>query len=263
MNTQSTAKVSIASIVLTPQIFSTTDIADVLKVGWRTFHSIPIVSMAYAALFAVIGLALLTAVGGFGISPMALPFAGGFMLVGPALLTGFFRLAAIHADNAKPRLSDAFAAFVRAPGGLWLVALICAFLFLVWITDAGVLYVMLIGTEHLPYELPWLISLQDHVVAFELWGMLMGSILAFIILAISAFSVPLLHEGRANLVQAIHASVRAVLRNFIHAIIWGLLLTGIILLSILLLPLLIVTLPTLAYASFALYQRVFPPQVIK
>jgi uncharacterized membrane protein len=245
------------------QNFTTTDIADALKTGWRTFHSVPGASMAYAALFAVIGLALLTAVGGFGISPMALPFAGGFMLVGPALLSGFFRLAAIHADNSKPRLLDAFAAFTRAPWGLWLVALICTFLFLVWITDAGVLYVMMIGAEHLPYELPWLIRLQDHVIAFELWGMLMGSILAFIILAISAFSVPLLHEGRANFVQAIHASVRAVLRNFIHAIIWGLLITGVILLSILLLPLLTVTLPTLAYASFALYQRVFPPQVLK
>ena len=263
MNTPSTAEATTVSTTLTPQDFSTTDIVDALKTGWRTFNSIPGASVAYAALFALIGFALLTAVGGFGISPMALPFAGGFMLVGPALLSGFFRLAAIHAGNSKPRLLDAFAAFTLAPGGLWIVALICAFLFLVWITDAGVLYIMMIGTEHLPYELHWLIRLQDHVVAFELWDMLMGSILAFIILAISAFSVPLLHEGRANLVQAIHASVRAVLQNFNHAIIWGLLLTLVILLSILLLPLLTVTLPTLAYASFALYQRVFPPQTVK
>ncbi len=247
--------------MLTPQNFSTKDMTIALKAGWHTFQSIPGVSMAYASLFALIGLVLLAAVGGFGISPMALPFAGGFMLVGPALLTGFFRLAAIHADNnRKPRLMDAFIAFARAPGSLWLVAFICVFLFQVWITDAGVLYVMMIGTEHLPYELPWLIRLQEHVIAFELWGMLMGSVLAFIILTISAFSVPLLHEGRANLVTAIHASVRAVFKNLLHSIIWGLLLSAVILFSILLLPLLIVTLPILAYTSFALYQQVFPPQ---
>ncbi len=259
MSTQPAAEVPIDTVRLNPKIFSVKDISDALKTGWRTFLSVPGASMAYASLFALIGLVLLAAVGGFGMSPMALPFAAGFMLVGPALLTGFFRLAAMHAEHARPRLLDAFAAFARAPGGLWMVALVCAFLFLVWITDAGVLYVMMVGAEHLPYELPWLINLQDHVIAFELWGMLMGSVLAFVILAISAFSVPLLHEGRANLVQAIHASVRAVLRNFIQSISWGLLLTGVTLFSILLLPLLIVTLPLLAYASFALYQQVFPP----
>ena len=262
MNTQLTEEAPIASTVLNPQNFSAKDIVDALKTGWYTFQSIPGVSMAYATLFALIGLVLLTVVGSFGISPMALPFAAGFMLVGPALLTGFFRLSAIHADNAKPRLLDAFAAFTCAPVGLWMVALICAFLFLVWITDAGILYVMMVGTEYLPYELPWLIKLQEHVIAFELWGMLMGSILAFIIFAISAFSVPLLHEDRVHLVHAVHTSVRAVLRNFIYSIIWGVLLTGVILFSILLLPLLIVTLPILAYASYALYKRVLPPNEV-
>jgi len=45
----------------------------------------PAASMAFASLFALIGLVVLAAVGEFGISPMALPFAGGFMLVGPAV----------------------------------------------------------------------------------------------------------------------------------------------------------------------------------
>lgn len=218
----------------------------------------PGVSMAFASLFALIGLVLLTAVGKFGISPMALPFAGGFMLVGPALLTGFFQLAEICADGRKPHLVDAFAAFTRAPVALWLIAGLCAFLFLIWITDAGVLYSFMIGGEHLPYELPWLISLQRHVVAFEFWGALMGSVLAYIILAISAFSVPLLHERRANMVQAVNTSVRAVLGNFLTGIAWGLVLTSATLLSILLLPLLTVVLPVLAYASFALYHKVLP-----
>ena len=35
---------------------------------------------------------LLSAITALGFSPMVLPFAGGFMLVGPILLTGFFEL---------------------------------------------------------------------------------------------------------------------------------------------------------------------------
>ena len=218
----------------------------------------PIISMMYTVPFVVIGLVLLGAIGQLRMSPMALPFAGGFMLIGPILLTGFFQLAAIKAEDRKPRVKDAYIAFAHAPVGLWLLAGLCAFLFLIWITDAGILYSFMIGGEHLPYELPWLISLQQHIVAFVFWGSLMGSAIAYIIFAVSAFSVPLLYEGRASMVQAVHASVRAVLGNFLTGIVWGLILSGVTLLSILLLPLLMIVFPVLAYASFALYQRVFP-----
>ena len=238
--------------------FRVSELADSLATGWQIFRTLPAVSIAYAGLFALIGLVLLTLVGYLGLSPMALPVSGGFLLVGPALLTGFFRLAAISSNARPARFRDAFAAFAKAPAGLWLVAAMCAFLFLIWITDAAVLYAMMIGGEHLPYELPWLIRLEHHVIAFELWGSLMGSVLAFIIFAISAFSVPLLHEGRADFVQAVQASISAVLGSFLTSIAWGLTLTGGTLLAILLLPFFMVVFPVLAYASFALYRSVFP-----
>jgi len=244
---------------LQPQRFGAADIRAALKAGWHTFGAVPGPSVAFGALFALIGLVLLWTVGELGLSPMALPFAGGFMLVGPALLTGFFRLADLHAAGRAPRFGDALAAFARAPAGLWVVALLCAFLFLIWITDAAVLYAFTVGGQHLPYELPWLLRWQREVVAFELWAALLGAALAFMILAVSAFSVPLLHDRRAALAPAVGASVRAVFRNLPSSIGWAVLLTGAIVLSILGLPLLVVTLPVLAYASRALYRTVFPP----
>jgi uncharacterized membrane protein len=244
---------------LQPRRFGAADIRAALTAGWHRFRALPGPSVAFAALFALIGLALLWGVGHLGLSPMALPFAGGFMLVGPAFLTGFFRLADLSAAGASPRLADALAAFARAPAGLWVVAMVCAFLFLVWITDAAVLYAFTVGGLHLPYELPWLLRWQREVVAFELWAALLGAALAFMILAVSAFSVPLLHDRRAALAPAVGASVRAVFRSLPASLGWGLLLTAVILLSILLLPLLAVALPVLAYASRALYHTVFPP----
>jgi uncharacterized membrane protein len=67
--------------------------------------------------------------------------------------------------------------------------------------------------------------------------------------------------NRIGMVQAIHVSVRAVFGSFSASIAWGAVLTGTTLLSILVLPLLLVTLPVLAYASFALYRFVVPPAV--
>ena len=234
------------------------DLAAALREGWRAFRTMPSPSAAFAAVFAVIGAAILATLGVLGLSPMVLPLAGGFMLIGPVLLVGFFELFRIYASGEQPRVRHALVGFTRAPAGLWLVAAVCAVLFLIWITDAGVLYSFMVGSEHLPYELPWLIRLQERVVAFELWASLMGSALAFIIFAVSAFSVPLLYERRADVVGAVHASVRAVFGNLAAAVVWGILLTATILVAILLLPLLLVVFPVLAYASFVLYRQVFP-----
>lgn len=244
---------------LQPQKFKLSDITDSIAKGFELYLSIPVPSTVYTLPFAIIGLVILSTIGLLGISPMLLPFAGGFMLVGPAMLTGFFKLTRCKVGHNQPDPLDAFTAFKQAPAGLWVIALLCTFLFLVWITDAAVLYSMMIGDAELPYRPLWIINLEnEQVIPFELWGSLMGSVIAFIIFAISAFSVPLLHEGRGNMVQAIHASVRAVFHNFFNSLAWGIILTSAIVLSIVLLPLFLVVLPILAYASYNLYLKVFP-----
>ncbi len=218
------------------------------------------VSLALGTVAVVIGLIVLVAIYRIGLSAMALPLAGGFMLLGPILLAGFFRIAELHAAGNKPGIRDALAGFRQAPIGLWVVALLCAFLFMIWITDAGILYSFMIGKFDAARQPLWLNQFQDDVFGFTLLSMLMGSVLAFFVFALSAFSVPLLYQRRTTLIQAIYTSACVVMRNFFHAIVWGLLLTGIIGISILLLPLLALTLPVTAYASFAIYLRVFPPE---
>ncbi|KAA3630658.1 MAG: DUF2189 domain-containing protein [Proteobacteria bacterium] len=236
------------------------DIRNALAFGWRTFRRIPGASVGFASIFVFIGLALLAGVGWFGFSPMALPFAGGFLLVGPVLLGGFFELAVRDSQGRRARFVDAARRSASPPPGILVISLVCAFLFLVWITDAAVLYSFMVGTGHLPYKLPWLIDLKENVVGFELLSSLMGSVLAFIIFAISAFSVPLVHEHRTSLVQAIYLSVRAVFRNFLISLTWGALLSAVTIVSVAVLPLLLLSLPVLAYASFDLYRSAFPLQ---
>jgi len=245
--------------VPTTRKLSLLDIRQALRAGWEEFRSMPGVSLGLGTVFAVLGLVVMMFVFQVGISAMALPFAAGFMLLAPIFLVGFFRLSELRASGATPGFNDALGGFRRAPAGLWVIAVLCTFLFLVWITDAGVLYSFMIGEVDTRDQPFWLNQLQDHVVAFTLWSTLMGSVLAFIAFAISAFSVPLLYQRRATTVQAVFASVHAVLRHFIISIAWGLLLTASIVGSILLLPLLAVVLPVMSYASFAFYQRVFPP----
>ena len=234
------------------------DITDALRFGLGLFKDMPLSNMGYAAVFMLLGLLLLTAIVVLGVSPLVLPFAGGFMLLGPVLLTGYFELALCSEQQRKPSLAVAFAAFGKAPSGLWMVALACVFLFLIWITDAGVLYSFTLGGNNFGYDLGWLADSGGQVLHFELWGSLMGAIIAYMIFVISAFSVPLIYESRAGLVDGITTSARTVLGNFLTTLVWGLLLGTVVITSILLLPLLLLTLPVMAYASFYLYRQAFP-----
>ncbi|MCU7942730.1 MAG: DUF2189 domain-containing protein [Candidatus Thiodiazotropha sp. (ex Cardiolucina cf. quadrata)] len=243
---------------LDPAKVTPSDLTAAIKSGWGIFRAAPLPSAAYASIAALIGLLLLYAVGELGISPMSLPFAGGFMLIAPAMLGGFFQLASRIQAHQEVSLATPFTAFLHTPLQTWMVALFCAFIFLIWITDAGVLYSFIVGGTDLPYQLPWFLQVDESITSFWFWGALMGSVLAFIIFCISAFSVPLLFEGRGGLVQAVHASVRAVFRNFVTTMLWAVLLSLSILISIMLLPLLLLVLPVMAYASFALYRLVFP-----
>lgn len=238
-----------------PRPFAAADLAQCLGWGWRRFRQIPAASAAYAAPFALVGLGLLLGLRWLGLTAFMPVLLGGFMLVGPALLAGFFRLASA-AD--RPSLAAAWKATLRAPPGLWVVALVCGVLFLVWVTDAAVLYGFMVGSGP-PAALPgWLPVLPENVLRFEFWAALLGAGLAAMIFVASAFSVPLLHDRRANLVPAVHASARAVFTSLPAAALWALLLAAGTGLGVLLLPLFPVVLPVLAYASHALYRRVFP-----
>jgi uncharacterized membrane protein len=90
------------------------------------------------------------------------------------------------------------------------------------------------------------------------WGAISGFVIALLLFCISAFSVPLLCERRAGLVDAVAASASIIFGNFFPAMLWAGLLSALTIGSILLLPLLPLTLPWLAYASRALYRLTLP-----
>ncbi|MCU7905381.1 MAG: DUF2189 domain-containing protein [Candidatus Thiodiazotropha sp. (ex Epidulcina cf. delphinae)] len=243
---------------LDPRKIGISDLFAAIGAGWNLFRLIPMSGVAYASVAALIGSVLLFGVGKLGISPMSPPLVGGFMLIAPAMLSGFFQLSLFTPTGIKPTLATPFLAFFRTPTQTWVIAVFCAFIFLIWITDAGVVYGFVVGERHLPYQPPWMLRVDEKIVSFWFWTGLMGSVLAFAVFCVSAFSVPLLFEGRATLVQAVHASVRAVFKNFFVAVLWGSALTLSISIAVLLMPLLLLVLPVMAYASFALYRCVFP-----
>lgn len=241
---------------MVPRSFGFAAIGRALAEGWRMTKATLGISLAYAGLFTLIGAIIIGGLLIRGFTPFVIAAAGAFMLVGPAILAGFFGIARAHEAGSKIGAGDTARGFAAAAPALWALAFVCALLFMIFVTDAAILYSYMVGGT--PVWLADLIPVAPGVASFLFWGAVSGFVIALLLYCVSAFSAPLLIERRAGLVDAVVASVRAVFGNFVPSMIWAALLSFLIITSILVLPLLPLTLPWLAYASRALYRHVFP-----
>jgi uncharacterized membrane protein len=238
------------------QPFSVATVRAALGDGWQLAAATRRISVAYALIFTVGGALIVGGLLASGLTPFVIAAAGAFLLLGPVFLAGFYGIAAAHEAGARPGAAAVRAGFRQAAPALWILALVCALLFMIFMTDAAILYSYMIGGT--PVWLAELPAEPRAVGRFLLWGGVSGLFIACLLFAVSAFAVPLLCERRAGLVGAIVTSVRLVFANFGPAMLWALLLATIIIGSCLLLPLLPMSLPWLAYAGRALYRRVLP-----
>ena len=229
-------------------------ISRAIRRGWLLFKQTRRLSVSFAMIFALIGVFILSAFELASVVPMMLPLAGGFMLLGPLALAGFFSIADRVEANQIPQFSDVVNGFFQTSRETTALGLVCTLLFLIWMTDAATLYGFMVGRTPMSLMTP----IPDAVWSFVGWSSLMGAVLAFVIFAVSAFSVPLLYYRRTGLVAAVVLSVKTVFSNFSTCIQWALVLSGVIIGSILVFPLFLLTFPVLAFASHALYRECFP-----
>lgn len=224
--------------------------------GWAMARMTRSISTAFAGIFVLLGTLILGSLLALGLTPFVIAAAGAFMLVGPIVLAGFFGIARAYEAGEPPGSASIVAGFAGAARALWALALVCALLFMIFVTDAAILYSYMVGGT--PIFPGAGLSTIPGVTNFVLAGMFSGFVLALILFCVSAFSVPLLCERRAGLVDAVVCSVRVVFGSFMPLMAWAALLGSVIVGSILLLPLLLLTLPWLAYASRALYRQALP-----
>jgi uncharacterized membrane protein len=224
--------------------------------GWRTANATRAVSFGYASLFVAFGAAIIGFLLARGWTPFVLAAAGAFMLVGPAVIAGFFGIADAL-ESGRPLGPGAVSAgFSGASRALWALVLVCGLLLMIFVTDAAILYAYMVGGE--PVWLSGLIPASGGVIRFVVAAALSGLVVALLLYCVTAFAVPLLCARRCGLVDAVATSVRVVFAAPVVALAWAFLLAAVIIASALLLPILPLTLPWLAYASRELVRVVVP-----
>jgi len=224
--------------------------------GWRVANATRGISIGYALIFTLGGLAIMGGLLVQGWTPFIIAAAGAFMLIGPVSLAGFFGIAGAYESGEPVGPASIVSGFVRASRALWALALVCVLLFMIFVTDAAILYAYMVGAT--PVWLDDLLPANANVQSFVLWAGVSGLFVALLLFCVTAISVPLLCECRAGLVEAVVLSVRVVFANFVPAIFWAFFLSTVTIGSVLLLLLLPLTLPWMAYASRAVYRLALP-----
>ena len=80
------------SIRLDPRRISGAVVLAALAEGWRQLRGCLKPAAGFAAVFVLIGVLIFALLLWLDLAQMILPFAGGFLLVGPAVLSGFIAL---------------------------------------------------------------------------------------------------------------------------------------------------------------------------
>lgn len=225
--------------------------------GW-VFSRSKGISLAVGGLFALIGTALVWGAVLLRLAPMTVPLLGGFLLVGPVVMAWLLGISQAVGRGAIPAWGDGFRAWRAAPGSLAAVSLFCLLIFFIWIGDAGTLFSFMVGEDGTGGDLASAWPINPGHLRFHLSAAVMGAVLAVVVFVVTVHAVPLLASGRATLVGAIVASVRAVFRSPVVHAAWALVLATGIFACLLVPPLLLVSLPVLAYGGHALHLEVFP-----
>lgn len=225
--------------------------------GWEDMRRAAGVSVAWALIFVAVGAALTGGLAALGAYEAILPLAAGFPLVAPILVIGLYEVSRRLERGEAVDFKTPLLAWRRNAGQIGFLGFVLGFVFLAWMRIATLLFAWFFGTA--PFAAGDFLNqvvLSGANILFLAIGTGIGAVLALVVFAISAVSVPMLLDREVNVFTAIATSVAAVRANPRPMLLWALLIvlfTG----AGLLLALvgLILTLPLVAHATWHAYRE--------
>ncbi len=223
-----------------------------LALGWRDFRRAPAIGLFYGACFVVMGWALVSV---FESSPAyVLALSGGFLLVGPFLCLGLYRVSQQLENGAKPGFADSVLAWRARTGQLAIFGVVLLVLEMVWARSTMVVFAVTFdGMPDFKGSLMALLS-PENLVFIVVWAAV-GALFAALIYAISVVSMPMILHRRTDAITAGLTSMRLVLTQTSVMLWWALLIT--VLVGLAMLPWfagLLVVGPVVGHASWHAYR---------
>jgi len=237
-----------------------TGIVGWLRQGWGRFRASSLASMSGVALFVILGLALEYWLLKTDRWLIYFVLAWGFVLISPFLLSAYYQASQKAEDKPVVTAGSLFFALVKSPAAAWAVALVTGAIYLVWITDAMIIYSVYFSFQPVPdlFSNP---EIRADAFSFVLYASMLGVVLSLISFPVTVLSLPHIIFSRAGFVDAIVFSVKEVARRLPVMLLWALVIgIGMLFTLIIFLPAALVVFPVLAHANAACYKEVVTGQ---
>lgn len=229
-----------------------------LALGTRDFLQAPLIGLCFGACFVGMGWALLAV---FEHAPAyVLWLSAGFLLVGPFLCMGLYRVSDQLARGARPSLLDAALIWRRQLGTLGIFGLMLLVLEMMWARASLVVFALATQGTMPDFAGSLRGLLNPKNLDFIIAWMTVGGVFATIIFAISVISIPMILDRGTDAISAGLTSVRLVLKQPALLLAWAA--TIAVLVAIAMLPGfagLLVVAPILGHASWHAYRAAVAP----
>ncbi|MET3927573.1 DUF2189 domain-containing protein [Devosia sp. 2618] len=242
---------------------SISDVFDALRQGAADFWEKPSHYVMLALIYPVIGVVLTVWMNGFYTWPLLYPLVGGFALIGPFAALGLYEISRRREQGLDTSWSHAFEV-LRSPaiGSIAAVGVMLFVFFTLWLTAAQALYESVFSSTT-PQTLNGLFAQvfsEPGGMTLLIVGTLLGALFALVTLCTTVIAFPLLLDRDVGAFVAVETSFRAVLRNPIPMLAWGVIVgVGLFLGSLPIFVGLAVVIPIFGHATWHLYRKVVEP----
>jgi uncharacterized membrane protein len=223
-----------------------------IALGVRDFARAPAIGLFYGAAFMVMGWALAAV---YQKAPAyVLALAAGFLLMGPILCLGLYRVSQRLERGERPGFGDSLLAFESRLGPLAIFGFVLLVLEMLW--GRATLVVFAVSFDGMPDLKGSLLALLDpENLNFIVAWTAVGAVFAGLIFAVSVVSIPMLLDRPVDAVTAGLTSLRLVLSQPGVMGLWGALITLLVVAAML--PWfagLLVVAPIVGHASWHAYR---------
>lgn len=235
------------------------DVTDSLKAGLSDFKQSMNFGLFFGAFYAIGGAVMTYAFWSLGWYHMIFPAATGFFLIGPIIAVGLYRISSrIERERPLEWKPILFSYSHHGRTQLLIFGFLLAFLLIVWLRVAGIIYALHFGPEPIQFwELVERTYTTPAGLSFFLFGNIGGAILAATVFAVCVVSVPMIMDKEVDFMTATMSSVRAVMQNPVPMLYWALIVGAAVIISFATAFLgLVILLPILGHATWHLYTKV-------